>query len=127
MTIRINNIISRHNESNKFAALVLELNFFIENRLNHAFFISKIREILEIPTHQGYIMTINTISEMINIDNKKSIIKKYAMIARNIKKKKIISSKKKRIIELVPKLYECIAIGIKNPIKYKHFKKESKG
>ncbi|KAG0420639.1 Transposon Tf2-6 polyprotein [Dictyocoela roeselum] len=128
MLIRTKAHISRHNESNKFTALVMELKHFIENKTDYTSLINKIREIHEILTHPGYKMMKNTISEMINIDKIKSIIKRVCDECEKCQKEKdnFFKTSKVEFIESVPKLYECIAIDIKGPIKSKHFRTVSK-
>ncbi|KAG0440060.1 hypothetical protein DMUE_2015 [Dictyocoela muelleri] len=70
----------------------------------------------------------STIEERTNIDNLKSIVKRVCNYCEKCQKDKdnFFKTSKIKFIESVPKLYECIAIDIKGPIKYKHFKVVSK-
>ncbi|KAG0436252.1 Transposon Tf2-6 polyprotein [Dictyocoela muelleri] len=128
MMIQTNALILKHNEADKFAKLVSELKPFIESKTNYTLIINKIQEIHEILTHPGYNMMISTIAERTNIDNLKSIVKRVCNDCEKCQKEKdnFFKTPKIEFIESFPKLYECIAIDIKGPIKYKHFKVVSK-
>ncbi|KAG0439381.1 hypothetical protein DMUE_2466 [Dictyocoela muelleri] len=66
----------------------------------------------------------NSLSQKINANSVKSLIKELCEYCEKCQKEKDVYFKKIKIdfIKSIPGLYECISIDIKGPIKYRHFK-----
>ncbi|KAG0418087.1 hypothetical protein EQH57_0806, partial [Dictyocoela roeselum] len=112
----------------EYITLIKKIPTSISNGRDKQYMVEILKKVHEVLTHIGYKTMKNTLSDFKDTHKINKFIKRVCETCEKCQKEKenFIKTPEINIINHMPELHEVIAVDIKGPVKYKHFKSKTK-